>query len=311
MIILTGSTGYIGTAFSKFFDQEKIEYTTYRARYPLNKEEFTTLLKDTQAHAVVNCAGYTGKPNVDACEEPDQQEECLMANAFLPRQLAEACFWEHVKMAHISSGCIYFDEACERGEPPSSEIHHLSPSNFNFETGYRSFYSGTKALGEKLLQENNVFAGNLIKICRLRVPFNGEYSDRNYLVKLLKYKNLLNCTNSLSNIEEFVRETYNTIKPRHYLDESSIVIDNIFNLTQPGYVNTKQVIELLDKHGLVDSSSINYFDTYKSFLENAKAPRSNCVLKSNSVEKMTPILESVESSIKDLKQSIANERTSP
>ena len=82
MIILTGSTGYIGRAFIKFFNSRGINYATYKARYPLDKEEFETLLKDTQAHAVINCAGYTGKPNVDACEEPDQQEECLMANAF-------------------------------------------------------------------------------------------------------------------------------------------------------------------------------------------------------------------------------------
>lgn len=311
MIILTGSTGYIGSAFIKFFNSKGINYTTYKARYPLDKKEFETLLKDTQAHAVINCAGYTGKPNVDACEEPDQQEECLMANAFLPRQLAEVCCLNHVKMAHISSGCIYFDEACERGDPPTSEIHHLSPSNFNFETGYRSFYSGSKALGEKLLQETHVFSGDLIKICRLRVPFNGEFSDRNYLVKLLKYKTLLNCTNSLSNIEEFVRETYNTIRPIHHLEESEIVIGSIFNLTQPGFVNTKQVVELLGKYELVDPFTISYFDTYDQFLENVKAPRSNCVLKSNSANKMTPILESVESSIKDLKQNIANERTSP
>ena len=311
MIILTGSTGYIGSAFIKFFKSNGIDYTTYKARYPLDKEEFETLLRDTQAHAVINCAGYTGKPNVDACESPDQQEECLMANAFLPAQLADACFWKHVKLAHVSSGCIYFDKSCEKGDYPSSEIDHLSPSNFNFETGYRSYYSGSKALGEKLLKECREFARGNIKICRLRVPFNGEYSDRNYLVKLLKYKTLLNCTNSLSNIEEFVRETFNTIRPIHYLEESEIVKDNIFNLTQPGFVNTKQVIELLGRYDLVDPSTITYFDTYDHFLENVKAPRSNCVLKSNSVTEMTPVLESIENSIKDLKFNIDNEEASP
>ena len=47
-----------------------------------------------------------------------------------------------------------------------------------------SFYSGTKALGEEVLEgAENCF------VWRLRIPFNHEPSPRNYLQKLLNYEN--------------------------------------------------------------------------------------------------------------------------
>ena len=54
---------------------------------------------------VVNCAGKTGSPNVDACELDKQGT--IEANAIFPALLADACekTWG-TRLAHFSSGCI-------------------------------------------------------------------------------------------------------------------------------------------------------------------------------------------------------------
>ena len=73
--------------------------------------------------------------------------------------------------------------------------------NFSFRSPPCSFYSGTKALGEEVLEgAENCF------VWRLRIPFNHEQSPRNYLQKLLNYENLLEAENSVSHLEEFCQK---------------------------------------------------------------------------------------------------------
>ena len=61
----------------------------------------------TQNHIafVINAAGYTGKPNVDACEVA--KAECLSGNAVLPGLIREVCEDMNIPWGHVSSGCIF------------------------------------------------------------------------------------------------------------------------------------------------------------------------------------------------------------
>ena len=54
---------------------------------------------------VVNCAGKTGHPNVDACE--DAPEATYRSNVAGPILLAGACKARNMHFTHIGSGCIY------------------------------------------------------------------------------------------------------------------------------------------------------------------------------------------------------------
>ena len=91
MISILGSTGYVGTALCNLLDAEQVRYTTYVTRFPLNKNNFKRHLIKNGVEAVINCAGFTGKPNVDECEKEGLKLECLNANAFLPRMIADVC----------------------------------------------------------------------------------------------------------------------------------------------------------------------------------------------------------------------------
>ena len=67
-----------------------------------------------QIDVLINCAGYVGKPNVDACEL--HKEECLQGNVLLPEMLSRFCSELMIKFVHISSGCIYTGARIDRIE---------------------------------------------------------------------------------------------------------------------------------------------------------------------------------------------------
>ena len=62
-------------------------------------------LRANQPEFVINAAGYTGKPNVDACEIA--QADTLAGNTLLPQTIAHACAAAGIPWGHVSSGCIF------------------------------------------------------------------------------------------------------------------------------------------------------------------------------------------------------------
>ncbi len=260
MILLLGSTGYIGREFYKQLFQKGI---SHRACLIPSKEltygQLDTLHKALKLTAIVNCAGYTGKPNVDACET--DKHNTIYGNVVLPQMLSQFCGENDIVFGHVSSGCIYTGR---RGDGmPFTEVDR---PNFSFVQNNCSFYSGTKAMAEDLIVKN--CSKNYI--WRLRIPFEEVDNPRNYLSKMLNYKKLLDAENSISNKEEFVSACIETIQRR--------VPFGIYNVTNTGYVTTKQVIEKMQKT-IAKDKVFEFFDDEESFYSTAaKTPRSNCVM---------------------------------
>src|ERR1700683_2509180 len=168
MILLLGASGYIGEAFAKELQRRKMDFIPL-ARKQTDYTRFDTLLeflKSKKPEFVINAAGYTGKPNVDACEL--DKAGTLIGNALLPQTIAHACAALKIPWGHVSSGCIFSGaKVVESGktrtekdftkpdlrslvEKSPQAIHGFTETdtpNFSFRDGPCSFYSGTKALG--------------------------------------------------------------------------------------------------------------------------------------------------------------------
>lgn len=280
MIALLGGSGYVGGSYQQLFKNNGIAYRSL-SRSEVDYTDLKTLhdwLKKEKPDFLINTAGYTGKPNVDACET--DKHNCLMGNAVLPGIVAEACAENHIPWGQVSSGCIYTGERADGGG-----FREEDPPNFCFRTDNCSFYSGTKALGEEVLQDaDNVY------VWRLRIPFNHLDGSRNYLSKLMRYERLLEATNSISDIDEFAACSFACF-------EKAIPF-GVYNLTNPGRITTRQVAEKIRTHGLA-SHSFSFFADEKEFMrEAALTPRSNCVLDSSKLERagihMTPVDEAVD-----------------
>ncbi len=284
MIILLGSTGYVGNQFVESLNRAGLEFETMTRQdiHGKTSAEVGQLLVAKKASFLINAAGYTGKPNVDACEV--HKQECLFGNAVLPGILSEAASAANIPWGHVSSGCIY-NGSTEDGEGFAED----DPPNFSFRSGPCSFYSGTKALGEEIIStDRNCY------VWRLRIPFNQIENPRNYLAKLLRYERLLEARNSISHLQDYVESCIQCIQKD--------VPYGVYNLTNPGSITTREVVQMMTEAGLTDKA-FSFFDDEAEFMSKAaKTPRSNCVMNTaKSVAAgigMRPVREALEDSIK-------------
>ena len=285
MVIILGGSGYVGQAYQEMFRERGIEFVSL-ARSELDYTDPARLLvylREMKPKFLINAAGYTGKPNVDACET--DKANCLFGNAVLPDRIAEACAEAALPWGHVSSGCIYTGS-----RPDGSGFTEEDPPNFTFRQNNCSFYSGTKALGEEILDKyNNVY------IWRLRIPFNNEDNPRNYITKLLRYENLLEATNSISHLSEFASSTFACWEKQ--------VPFGTYNITNPGEITTRQMVELI-KAADVSDKDFKFFDNEAEFMQSAAiAPRSNCTLDSSKLASvgigMTPVSECMEDCLRN------------
>ena len=286
MILLLGATGYIGEAFAQELQRRKKDFIPL-SRHQVDYSRFDLLvefLKAKKPSFVLNSAGYTGKPNVDACEL--DKAGTLVGNTLLPQTIAHACAAANIPWGHVSSGCIYAGaKISEKGsvnvqkDMTKPELHALvekkSPlvhgftendtPNFSFRDQPCSFYSGTKALGEEAM------AGlGQSYVWRLRIPFDEFDNKRNYLSKVQRYPKVYDNVNSISHRADYVKACLDTWELRAPF--------GIYNVTNPGFVTTRHVVETLEKI-LKPKHKFEYWSSDEEFYKvAAKTPRSNCVM---------------------------------
>jgi dTDP-4-dehydrorhamnose reductase len=284
MIYLLGGSGYVGQAYQALLTRKGIPFRNLK-RSDLDYSDvarLTAALKADRPEFLINAAGYTGKPNVDACEL--HKTECLFGNAVLPGRIAEACSAAGVPWGHVSSGCIYTG-----ARPDGSGFTETDTPNFTFRQNNCSFYSGTKALGEEVL------AGRPdVYLWRLRIPFDEVESPRNYLTKLMRYQRLLEAENSISQLAEFVAATFACWEKR--------IPFGLYNVTNPGKVTTREVVDLIRASG-VCTKQFEFFKDESDFMHTAaKTPRSNCVMDSSKLARAGIVMTEVHEAIaRDLK----------
>jgi dTDP-4-dehydrorhamnose reductase len=313
MILLLGASGYIGNAFANELQRRKKDFLPL-SRSQTDYTRFDLLLeflKSKKPEFIVNAAGYTGKPNVDACEIA--KADTLAGNTLLPQTIANACAAAGIPWGHVSSGCIFSGakivegsreriekdmtrpEARAVAEKSPEKIHGFTETdtpNFSFRDLPCSFYSGTKALGEETISG----VGRSF-IWRLRIPFDEFDNARNYLSKLQRYSKIYDNVNSISHRADFVRACLDLWEKRAPF--------GIYNVTNPGFITSRQTAEMIEKF-LKPNRKFEYWkDDSEFYLQAAKTPRSNCVMDVSKLlaagVTMRPVLEALEDSLKNWK----------
>ena len=289
MIAILGVSGYVGSKFTEVLASRGLDICSL-SRAEADYADASVLrdwMRATRPRFLINVAGFTGKPNVDACE--NHKAECLMGNAVLPGRIREVCEELGVTLGHVSSGCIY-----SGWRPDGGGWLETDAPNFSFRSPPCSFYSGTKALGEEVLD-----GASDCYVWRLRIPFNHENSPRNYLRKLLNYDRLLEAENSVSHLDEFVGACLDCFEKG--------VECGTYNVTNPGAITTRQVTEWMLEEGLTDKK-FDFFEDEEAFMqEAATTPRSNCVLDSSKLESagimLRPVEDDIRRSLREMKLS--------
>lgn len=227
---------------------------------------------------VINAAGKTGKPNIDWCE--DHKMETISSNVTGPLILAELCLKKNIYFVHISSGCIYDGAAPKE----SGFLEEDEPNPV-------SFYSWTKVEAEKLLKTFPVL------IMRIRMPFDSEPHQRNLITKLAGYKSIIDVTNSLTSVEDFLDAAKTLIEKRK---------TGVFNIVNNGTIGHKDIMSLYQE--IVDPSlSYNLIRPEELLSKGlAKTGRSNCILDNSKLVaegiKMRDVREAIKSALSEYKK---------
>lgn len=286
MRVLILGNGYVGGALAKclstcynvtLLSKKDLDYTDRAKLFVyINKQ------KDRFSF-VINTCGYTGRPNVDACE--DNKEDTWHYNVVVPVNIQKVCKDSGVELIHVSSGCIYNGyekEYTEEDEP-----------DFGLTTTCSSWYSKTKHACELMMKDRDVY------LFRIRMPFCATWSERNVLTKLIKYDNVIDQLNSVTNLEDFcgfimyfMSDVFDRKKHEY----------GIYNVVNPQPLNTSEVIQVLDEFGLGNPNwkQIDLEELYK----NTKTQRSNCVLSDGKISNLDLKLPDTMQSIRRCVQSM-------
>jgi dTDP-4-dehydrorhamnose reductase len=286
MILLLGASGYLGQAFASELHRRGCDFIPLTRR-AIDYADFDFLfnyVRRTRPEFLINAAGYTGRPNADACELA--REETLAANTLLPQTIAHVCLITNTPWGHVSSGGIYagarwLDQGNLRIErnlnrPEMRRLLAEHPEmvagftewdvpNFSFRHLPCNFYCGTKALAEEV-----ILGIGRSYIWRPGMPFDERAESRNLLWRLQHYPKVHDRVISISHVGDFVRASLNLWERQAPY--------GIYNVVNPGVITTRQIVEMIQR----DLKPDHRFEFWKNDVEfyqfGAKTPQSGCLL---------------------------------
>jgi len=267
MTIVIFGAGFLGTRLADEIPDAVLSRADVTDRDAVIRE-----LRVHGASAAVNCAGKTGKPNVDWCDA--HPLETQRANVVGPLVLAEACAGVNAYLLHMGSGCIFY------GPSPSPggwrEDDFANPS---------SFYSRTKYAADLILSRlPNV------GIARLRMPIDGRPGARNLITKLASYEQVIDVENSVTVVDDLVRVVRALV---------GIRATGVFHATNPGTMRHRDLLrmyrELVDpshEYTLIDEGEL----VARGLATHA---RSNCVLASPRLAEVGIAMRPIDVALRD------------
>lgn len=273
--ILILGKGYVGTYLNKALTERALKVSTFK-KEELDYTSSITLQRFLEKNlgryeVIINCSGYTGVPNVDACES--NKEACWFWNVEVPHNIVLSANIFGIPVFNVSSGCIYSGY--------EKEYTETDVPNFGLYSNVSSYYSKCKHACETILKDLFVYT------LRVRLPFDGTKGRKNYLNKLLNYNNLINYKNSMTSIEDFEKFIFKLLFIYKQIPAGPI------NVCNEGAVDAEFVVNIMKKYNVVNP---NWKFVDMSGIE-IVANRSNCVLDTTKIKSLNLQLPPVEESL--------------
>ena len=237
MKVLVVGRGWTGNKVFAELQSRNIESTL------ASHNESFIALNSSSYQWVINCAGVTGSPNVDACEQ--NPVNTMDGNVTFPTLLHRETIKNHARFMHWSSGCIY------QGNIDSVDT---APNFFG------SIYSISKGVSDSYLKDKAV-------TIRIRMPFSSDMEPKNLITKISSYAatgKLYDAgQNSMTDIDEAVRVS---------IDMLTENVDNgPYNLVNSGSMDMQQIVSAMNLQ------NVEWY-TKEEFLARTKCERSTCVI---------------------------------
>ncbi|MDA0375726.1 MAG: sugar nucleotide-binding protein [bacterium] len=262
-VVIFGGRGYMGQYFASLYPDALTPSVDIA-----DSRDIADVLDTEKPDVVINCAGKTGRPNVDWCET--HKQETIHSNVIGPLVLVEECGKRDVYLVHIGTGCVYSGNS-------STPFTETDAPNF-----FGSFYSRSKGVIDQLLHDFPVL--NI----RLRMPFDGTSNERNLINKIKKYDRLLDTENSMTYIPDLLAAADTLIQKR---------ATGPYNITNPGAITPFRIMELYKE--IVDPSHTFALLKEEDLPEVASAGRSSCVLSGDKLASEGIVMKPVEDAFRE------------
>ena len=241
-----------------------------------NREEILQELQKIKPDRVINCAGKTGRPNVDWCE--DHKIETIRSNILGLINLIDCCYINNIHITNCHTGCLYeYDE--NHKEFSGNGFKEEDEHNFK-----GSFYSLTKGYVENIIK----FYPNLLSL-RFRFCVTPDYNHRSILTKILKYDKIVNVQNSISVLPDLLPTL---------IDMSITEKTGIYNFVNPGTMSHNEMLDLYIKYVDPNYKYINF--TVEEQSKILKAGRSNNELNVDKLLKLYPNIPEIKKSMEKI-----------
>ncbi len=271
-LVWGGKTGWIGQKMVVLLREEGQIVYVAESRLE-NREEVESEIQLRRPDYIFNCAGLTGTPNVDWCE--DHQQQTIRTNIIGILNLADIAYLHDIHVTNFGTGCIYEYDA---EHPMGSGKGFTEEDEPNFAG---SFYSKTKIMLEKLLDSYP----NVLNL-RLRMPISSELHPKNFITKITKYQKVINIPNSMSILDDLlpiaIKMTLCNLKGN-------------FNFVNPGTISHNELLDLYKTYIDPNFTYTNF--TIEEQNEILKARRSNNELDTTKLQKEFPELPHIKQSI--------------
>lgn len=281
--ILIFGAGYIGQKFADALPDSVL--TTVDIA---DEEAVREVLDAHQPESVLNCAGKTGKPNVDWCET--NKVATFRSNTIGALILAQACAERNIHLTHLASGCIFYG--------PSPDPRGWLETDF---ANPSAFYSRTKYAADLVLSELPNVA-----IARLRMPIDAVPGGRNLITKLSGYPKIIDVENSVTVVEDLIRAVSQLMEKK---------AQGIFHVVNEGTMKHRDLMALYTE--IVDPNHTNEWIPNEELvtLGLATKGRSNCILQNTRLKElgieMRPIAVALRDCMEKYAQAIKASRVEP
>ena len=253
MIYLLGGSGYIGSAFASNLERKGIVFRNL-SRSELDYTNLcvlTAALRKDHPEFLINAAGYTANrmwmPANFTKASASREMLCFRG---LSRRLVKKLMCHGVTFPRVAF--IPGRDRMALGLP--KRILRILPF---VRTTALSTAEAKRSARKSSPNYTNVY------IWRVRIPFDQFENPRNYLTKVMRYARLLDATNSISELQEFVEASLLCWELR--------VPFGTYNMTNPGTVTTREVVDLIKKAGLCDRE-FSFFNNEDDFMRQRLCP---------------------------------------
>lgn len=221
--LVYGHKGWIGSMIcSKIEGDHEIIKTDTRV------DNVEDVKKDLNTHKPDRVMCFIGRTyggninNIDYLE--DHLYENVRDNIFSPVILALECQKRNIHLTYLGTGCIFSYQ--------NDKKIFKEEDNPNF---FGSAYSIVKGFTDRIMKELEETVLNL----RIRMPITSDFHKRNFITKIISYKNICSIPNSMTVLDDFI----------------SIIIDmsvkkytGTFNICNKGTISHNEILNMYKEH---------------------------------------------------------------